>query len=52
MTKPMPTGYIKLNPGISWRTFNILLESIDLDDPIGHLHIVDIEFDHTKANYL
>ena len=47
MTKPMPTGHIKLNPGISWRTFNILLESVDLDDPIGHLYIVDIEFDHT-----
>ena len=49
MTKPMPTGCIKLNPDISWRTFNILLESVDLDDPIGHLYIVDIEFDHTKA---
>ena len=49
MTKPMPTGCIKLNPDVSWRTFNILLESVDLDDPIGHLYIVDIEFDHTKT---
>ena len=49
MTKPMPTGCIKLNPDISWRTFDILLESVDLFDPTGHLYIVDIEFDHTKA---
>ena len=49
MTKPMPTGCIKLNPDISWRTFNILLESVDLDDPIGHLCIVDIKFDDKKA---
>ena len=49
MTKPMPTDHIKLNPDISWRTFNILLEPVDLDDPIGHLYIIDIEFGHTKA---
>ena len=49
MTKPTPTGCIKLNPDISWRTFNILLESVDLDDPIGHLYIVGIEFDQTKV---
>ena len=49
MTKPMSIGCIKLNPDISWRTFNILPEPVDLDNPVGHLCIVDIEFDHTKA---
>ena len=27
MTKPMPTGCIKNNPDVSWRTFNHLLET-------------------------
>ena len=37
MTKPMPTGCIKKEPQPTWRTFNILLERVDLNDPIGHL---------------
>ena len=49
MTKPLPTGCIKDNDGISWETFNILLEIVNFDDKIGHLYIVDIEFDFKNA---
>ena len=49
MTKPLPTGCIKDNSEISWETFNFLLESVSFDDKIGHLYIVDIEFDYKNA---
>ena len=49
MPKPLPTGCIKENSDVSWRTFNLLLEKDSFDDQIGHLYVVDIEFDHTKA---
>ena len=50
MTKPLPTGYIKNNSDISWRTFNLLLESFSLEDKTGHLYIVDIELDYENAS--
>ena len=50
MTKLMPTGCIKNNPDVSWRTFNHLLETVDLDDKTGHLFIVDIKFDYENAS--
>ena len=37
MTKPLPTGYIKHDPDVTWRTFNLLLERVSLEDLIGHL---------------
>ena len=37
MTKPLPTGCIKDNDDISWKTFNFLLEKVIVD--------IDIEFD-------
>ena len=49
MTKPMATGCIKREPDPTWRTFNLLMESVDLEDPIDHLFIVDIEFDYEQA---
>ena len=49
MTKPLPTGCIKQNLVTSWRTSNLLLQNVSLDDQIGHLYMVDIEFDHNKA---
>ena len=49
MTKPMPTGCIKEYNSPSWLTFNLLLEKVSLDDPIGHLLVVDIEFDQKNA---
>ena len=55
MTKPMPTGCLQEHPAPTWRKFNFLLEIIDLDDPIGHLFIADIEFnekDATEREYM
>ena len=49
MTKPLPTGCIKDSDDISWNTFNFLLESVSFEDTIGHLYIVDIEFDFKNA---
>ena len=49
MTKPMPTDCIKEHPAPSWLTFNLLLETVDLDGKIGHLFVADIEFDEKKA---
>ena len=49
MTKPLPTGCIKNDADISWNTFNLLLESINLNDEIGHLYIVDINFNMENA---
>ena len=49
MTRPMPTGCIKEHLLPSWLKFNLLLETASLDDPIGHLFVVDIEFDEQNA---
>ena len=49
MTKPLPTGCIKNDPDISWNTFNLLLESVNQNDEIGHLYIVDINFNIEDA---
>ena len=49
MTRPMPTGCIKQNTVPAWSTFNLLLEKVSLDDKIGHLFVVDIEFDFENA---
>ena len=39
----------KKDPEPTWRTFNVLLEKVDLDDPVGHLFVVDTKFDYEKA---
>ena len=54
MAKPMPTGCIKENNSPSLLEFNLLLEKVLLEDPIGHLFIVDIEFEKnaTKKQYM
>ena len=44
MTKPLPTGCIKENKNVSWVSFNILKESADLTNKIGHLFAVDTFF--------
>ena len=49
VTKPLPTGCIKDSDDISWKIFNFLLESVSFEDTIGHLYIVDIEFDFKNA---
>ena len=50
MTRPMPTGCIKENNSPSWLKFNLLLETVNLEDKIGHLFVVDIEFDIENAD--
>ena len=50
MTRPMPTGCIKQNNSPSWLEFNLLLEKVSLEDSIGHLFVVDIEFDEKNAS--
>ena len=49
MTKPLPTGCIKDNSDISLEAFNFLLETVSFEDTVGHLYIVDIEFDIKNA---
>ena len=49
MTKPLPTGCIKNDSDLSWETLNLLLESVTLEDKIGHLYIVDLKFDLENA---
>ena len=49
MTRPMPTGCIKQITSPNWATFNLLIEKVSLDDKIGHLFVVDIEFDFQNA---
>ena len=39
----------KKEPQPTWRSFNILLKRVNLNDPIGHLFVVDISFDYEKA---
>ena len=49
MAKPLSTGCIKENLDVTRRAFNFLLKKVSLDDQIGHLYVVGIEFDHKKA---
>ena len=46
MTKP---GVIKEKPSPTWKAFNLLLESASIDEPTGHLLVVDIKFDYENA---
>ena len=48
-TKPMPTGCIKEHKPPSWLKFNLLHETVDLDDEIGHPFVVDIKFHKKRA---
>lgn len=51
MMKHLLTGCIKLQEKISsWKTFNMLLETVDIGDKIGHLFVVNIEFNAAKVN--
>ena len=49
MTKPLAIGCTKQSSDISWRTFNLLMQNISLDNNTGLLYVVDIEFDQTKS---
>ena len=46
----MPTGCIKKHPAPSWLKFlNVLLETVHLDDKIGHLFVTDSELNERRA---
>ena len=49
MTKLLPTGCIKDSDDISRKTFKNLLESVSFENTIGHLYIVDVEFDFKNS---
>ena len=49
MTKPMPVGSIKEKEA-DFREFNLLFEKVSLDDPVGHIFVVDVEFDYKNAS--
>ena len=49
MTKSLPTGCIKTDWDISFQKLNDLIWKLDIDSPIGHLYVADIEFDHKNA---
>ena len=50
MTKPLPTDCIKEHERVpTWRKFNLLLESVDFDDEIEQLFVVDIRFNKEEA---
>ena len=50
MTKPLPVGCIKKNPSTpSIHELCFLLSSLSHLDPIGHLFVLDIEFDFERA---
>ena len=49
ITKPLPTGCIKNDSDISWKTFNLLLEKVNFEDKIGHLLVVEIVFESEDA---
>ena len=49
MTKSVHAGCIKEGPSPSWLEFNLLLETVNLYDKIGHLFVLDIEFDEKRA---
>ena len=50
MTKSLPTGCIRDSDDFSRKTYNFLLESVSFEDTIGHLNIVEIEFDFKKVS--
>ena len=49
ITKLLPTGWIEENLEVTWRTFNLLLAKVSLDNQIGHRCVVDIKLDHKNA---
>ena len=50
MTKPMLTDCIKEHLLPSWKKFNLLVSSVSAGNKIGHLFVVDVEFDFKKCN--
>ena len=51
MTKPLPTDNIKKEKKVpNLREFNLIIQGISDQDKIGHLFVLDIEFDQENAS--
>ena len=50
LTKPLPTGSIRSRETPTIREFNLIIEGISDEDKIGHLFIVDVEFNEEKTS--
>ena len=50
MTKSLLTGCINKEKTPSWRKFNLLLKTVDLDNRVSHVLVDDIHFDHKRSN--
>ena len=51
ITKPSATGCIKLEKSVpTWKKFNIMFKTVDLDDKIVHSFITDTNFDAARAD--
>ena len=51
ITKPSPMGSIKkMKKNPSMREFDLIVQGISDEDKIGHLFVLDIEFDHENSN--
>ena len=49
MTEPLPIGCMKKNLPPSWLQFNLIIKTVDLDDDVADLSVVDIEFNEKVA---
>ena len=49
MAKPMPADCIKKHPAPSWLNLSLFLKTVNLDDKIRHLFVIDIEFDEKRV---
>ena len=50
MTKSLLTGCINKEKTPSWRKFNLLLKTVDLDNRVSHVLVDDIHFDHKRSS--
>ena len=48
--RTIATGGIKKHKPPEWRKLNLMLEIVDLDDPVGHLFVVDIFYDYENGS--
>lgn len=48
MAKPLPIGCIKNTPPF-WLKFSLMIKTVDSDGDIGHLILIDIEFNEKDA---
>ena len=51
MTKPLPMASIKEEKHVpSWKNSHIRIKKVSTEDEIGHVFVVDVDFDGKKAS--